>query len=149
MQKDPSGPNGVDAFRPNDQKYLQLDQFISPTELLVITEIYYGHVIDVGSAQATYKLNTQQLGQVHQVGEGAAGLWNKIEFGRHANKVDSDDASVQVLYADGHVAGAKRQTEVATVGDANSLGDLDVFNLANRLFYPLHGADVNNQWGGQ
>ncbi len=144
-------PDGVDNYRGVDHKYLRIDQFKSPTELLVVTEIYRGHLANPGSQQATAKLNSAQLAVVNTEAEetNANGLWNQIEWGRHSNKVDDPEGAVQVLYADGHVAGGKRLEEIVTVGDANSTQSLDDFEKANRLFYPLHGASITDQYGGQ
>ena len=77
---DPAGPNGRDAFR-GSQKYLTLGQFKSPTELMTISEIYYGHLINVAGQQATFRLNAVQTNIVHADGELSANLWNRLEWG--------------------------------------------------------------------
>ncbi|MEM8493934.1 MAG: DUF1559 domain-containing protein, partial [Planctomycetota bacterium] len=84
-QADPAGPDGRDDFR-GDQKYLTIDQFKSASELLTISEIYYGHLVNVTGQQSTFPLTDPQRSVVHTDGELSANLWNRLEWGRHSKK---------------------------------------------------------------
>ncbi len=129
----PNAPDGKDGFRPN-QKWHRIDNMISTSELLLSTEIYYGHLVitDFGTTSA---LRPHQLPLVHQDNETSANIWNYIEWGRHSGEIDDEGGQVNVLYADGHAGSAGRKIDILGTGEATTFEELD---KAKRLFWPRH-----------
>lgn len=67
-------------------------------------------------------------------------------MGRHSKTLDDPKGRIQVLYADGHVATGERTAEVLSTDDATTIPE---FERANRLFFPLQGADFRSPYVGQ
>lgn len=140
---DAVAPNGTDTYN-TDQAYLRIDQFVSPSDLVVVSEIYLGHILDITAA--TNQLGATQLSIVHSDGEQIAqSPWNKFEWGRHSGELDDEGGVINFLFADGHVAGGKRGVDQASVIEALSIEE---YGLANKRFYPLQQASTTG-FGGQ
>lgn len=129
----PTAPDGKDGFRPS-QVWHPIDNMISTSELLLVTEIYYGHLV-ISDFGTTSELRPHQLPLVHQDNETSAGIWNYIEWGRHSGQIDDDAGKVNVLYADGHAEAAGRKTDIIGTGEVSSFEERD---RAIKLFWPRH-----------
>ena len=126
-----TAPDGKDGFTPN-QPWYRVDQMLSPSELLLISEIYYGHLFET-RIPASAKLQPWQKPLVGTNNELTANLWNIPEWGRHASKIDDPDGAINVLYTDGHAEPGGRGTDVVGTSDAQTIEE---FDKAKRLFWP-------------
>jgi prepilin-type N-terminal cleavage/methylation domain-containing protein/prepilin-type processing-associated H-X9-DG protein len=125
-------PNGRDAYTPN-QVWHRIGSMLSPTELMLTSEIYRGHLVraDLG---ATFNLTPAMLSTIGTSSETVA-TWNTPEWGRHSNTIDDPSGSINVLYTDGHAAPSTRKIDFISPGGATTLEEL---RLAERLYYPRH-----------
>ncbi len=130
----PMPPDGRDGFTPN-QVWHTVDNMLTPSELLMISEIYYGHLFDTRSPMRG--LRPHQVPLIHTDNEFAAQAWNKPEWGRHTGKLDDENGKINVLYVDGHAEPGGRGTDIIGTDDAQSI-DIAAFEKAKRLFWPRH-----------
>lgn len=134
----PTGPDGTDAYR-SDQSYLRIDQFLTPTELLLVSEIYRGQFISTSGQ--SLDIPTTTLANVHSDSE--AGLFDAMEWGRHSGELDDPSGSINTLFADGHVARLSRDDAKSVDEFGMTLQDI---KKSARLYFPLHrpGGDSGN-----
>jgi prepilin-type N-terminal cleavage/methylation domain-containing protein/prepilin-type processing-associated H-X9-DG protein len=128
----PAPRNGKDAYTPA-QVWHPVDNMLSPSELLLTSEIYYGHLFE--AASQIRPLQSWQKPLVGTENEFSANLWNKAEWGRHSGELDDPSGKVNVLYVDGHVASGGRGIEIIGTADAQTM-TLKEFEIAKRLFWP-------------
>jgi prepilin-type N-terminal cleavage/methylation domain-containing protein/prepilin-type processing-associated H-X9-DG protein len=129
----PVTPNGRDAY--NDRLvWHPIDNMLSPSTLMLTTEIYYGHILDMHYS-TTGLLTTQQKAKVHTEAEITPGtnVWNRLEWGRHTGQIDDASGSINALFVDGHVASVTRYTDVKGV---NEVETQDEYDRAVRMFWP-------------
>ncbi len=127
-------PNNEDGFTPN-QVWHRLDAMVSPTELLMVTEVYYGHLVDTDKTTAS--LNPAAYPYIHSDNEYIARLWNIPEWGRHSGKLDDESGKINTLYVDGHASPAARQTDILGFGIGGATTEEEI-TRAKRLFWPKH-----------
>jgi prepilin-type N-terminal cleavage/methylation domain-containing protein/prepilin-type processing-associated H-X9-DG protein len=137
----PQPLDGRDAYTPN-QVWHRIGEMISPTELLLISEIYYGHLFESRSTISPLRSFQKPLAGTDN--EFAARLWNIPEWGRHSGELDDPSGKLNVLYVDGHAASGGRGTDIIGTDDAQTM-TLKEFEIAKRLFWPRH---VNPASGG-
>lgn len=130
----PNTPDGKDGFTPA-QVWHPIDNMLSPTELLLVSEIYFGHLFESRSPSA--KIPATKLALMGTDNEFGSGIWNFPEWGRHSGTPDDESGKINVLYADGHAGSAGRRAEI--VGTSESQGmTLADYERSKRLFWPKH-----------
>ena len=126
--------DGKDAYTPN-QVWHRVGEMVSPSELLLVSEIYYGHLFETRSTIPP--LRSFQIPLVGTDNEFAARLWNIPEWGRHSGVLDDPSGRINVLYVDGHAAAGGRGTDIIGTSDAQGIS-LEAFEIAKHLFWPRH-----------
>jgi prepilin-type N-terminal cleavage/methylation domain-containing protein/prepilin-type processing-associated H-X9-DG protein len=130
----PQPPDGVDENRPG-QRWLRIGEMLTPTELLMVSEIYFGHLFE--TQRPTAKIPANKLSKMNTDAEQSTTIWNWPEWGRHTGTPDDENGKINVLYVDGHVSAAARVTDIVGTGDAQFLTMAD-YERAKRLFWPRH-----------
>ncbi len=137
------GPlDGIDAYTPG-QLWHPIDNMLTPTELLLTSEIYFGHLFETRSPNYS-NFPANKLAMVNTDVEQASGLWNYPEWGRHSGELNDPSGKINVLYADGHAAPAARDIDIIGTGEAQSMTTAD-FERAKRLFWPRHTNPANDR----
>ncbi len=138
----PTTPNGIDAYNPS-LVWHPIDNMLRPSDLLLITEIYYGHILDM-EYSTTGPLTDAQKVKVHTEGERTPGLtvWNRLEWGRHSSEIDDQAGKINALFVDGHAQSVARFTDVKGTNEAQTQ---DEYDRAKRMFWPRDG---NPRQGG-
>ncbi len=127
-------PNGVDAYN-GGLVWHPVDNMLSPTTLILTTEIYYGHILDMHYS-TTGVLTTLQKAKVHTETERDAPantVWNRLEWGRHTGEIDDPSGKINALFVDGHATSVARYTDVKGI---NEVETQDEYDRAKRMFWP-------------
>jgi len=130
----PQPLNGIDAYTPR-QVWHRLGEALSPSELLMISETYFGHLFE--SRSPMFQIPANKLALMGTDAEFSTNIWNFPEWGRHTGTKDDPSGQINVLYTDGHVAGGVRGTDIIGTADAQSIS-FEAFDIAKRLFWPRH-----------
>ena len=125
-------PDGKDAYTPN-QVWHPVDNMLSPSELMMTSEIYFGHIFETRSPM--FKVPANKLALLGTDSEFSSGIWNFPEWGRHSGVKDDSSGQINVLYADGHVEAGTRGVDIIGTSDAQTM-TLAEFEIAKRLFWP-------------
>ena len=131
-------PNGIDAYNPA-LVWRPVDNMLHPTELMLTTEIYYGHILQDMYYGLNSTLSQQQREKVHKDYEHDVAtntVWNRIEYGRHTGVLDDPQGKVNALFVDGHVTSVTRDTDVKAITEAENQ---DEYDRAKRMFWPGDG----------
>ena len=121
-------PDNIDDW--NGAGWLSTGEMLSPTDLMVLTEIWHGHIIE------RFEPNRLPVAAIFNLPNPDASLWNRIEWSRHGTDRVNADGPVNVLYADGHVAAASRENEIQGLSEGTS----PPTDLAKRTYWPKHVA---------
>jgi prepilin-type N-terminal cleavage/methylation domain-containing protein/prepilin-type processing-associated H-X9-DG protein len=130
----PQPLNGIDAYTPK-QVWHRLGEMVSPTELMLTSEIYFGHVFE--SRSPMFKIPASKLVLMGTDSEFITNIWNFPEWGRHSGVKDDSSGKINVLYVDGHATSGGRGTDIIGTSDAQSM-TFKEFEIAKRLFWPRH-----------
>ncbi len=138
------GPiDNIDAYTAG-QFWHTVDDMITPTDLLLTSEIYYGHLFDAHST--IQEISSNQRANAGSEGELSYGLWHRAEWGRHSGQVDDDGGKINILYADGHVASAGRgMPDTMGLNDAQLLG-FPEYDVAKKLFWPTKANPASERY---
>ena len=137
-ESDPAPPpNGVDAYN-TSLVWRPVDNMLHPTELMLVSEIYYGHILDM-QYSTTGLLTALQKAKVHSDTEHDSQpntVWNRFEWGRHSGQIDDPAGKINALFVDGHANSVTRYTDVKGTGEAENQ---DEYDRAKRMFWPGNG----------
>lgn len=127
-------PNGQDAYI-QGLAWHPVDNMLSPSTLMLTTEIYYGHIISDMRLGLIASLTSQAKAKVHTEQEIQPGstVWNQIEWGRHTGELDDPSGRVNALFVDGHATAVARGIDVMAINDATNQ---DEYDRAKRMFWP-------------
>ena len=93
-------PNGIDDWYGYYQ-WPKVDQYKKPTKLLLMTEIWVGHIIETGVPNAIQPIYNPAL----QIPDEQ--WWNDIEWSRHGGTIHEPTGPVNVVYADTHAGNVR------------------------------------------
>lgn len=131
----PVPPNGKDAVNV-EMVWHPIDNMLSPSTLLLTTEIYYGHILQDMYYGLNSTLQPKQREKVHTEQEYTVmqnTVWNRLEWGRHSGELDDPSGSINALFVDGHVTAVARGTDVKAITEAENQ---DEYDRAVRMFWP-------------
>lgn len=129
-----ANPDGYDEWR-HDQKWKRVSEMLTPTELMLASEIYFGHVFQ--TTNYNYPIPAAKLAKMNTELEQSTGIWNQPEWGRHSGVPEDNKGTINVLYVDGHAAPATRGIDIIGTDDAMGMTTADR-DKAKRLFWPRH-----------
>ena len=100
----------------------------SPSELMVLAEIWHGHIIE------RFQPNALPNPLVYSFPNPDASLWNLIEWARHGGEPADAQGPINLTYGDGHVATVNRNEGIEGLSEGTS----PPTDLAKRTYWPRH-----------
>jgi prepilin-type N-terminal cleavage/methylation domain-containing protein/prepilin-type processing-associated H-X9-DG protein len=89
--------------------WMTTSEFVSPTQLVHLTEIWQGHTIESGN------FNDLPSSLIWNLPDPTQYLWSVVEWGRHDSGARDSDGPINVLFADSHVDTVSRNGEIETL----------------------------------
>jgi len=121
-----SAPDNIDDW--HNSGWMKTGEMIAPSDLMVLTEIWHGHIIE------RFQPNRLPNPIVYTLPNPDASLWNIIDWSRHGTDRVSASGPVNITYGDGHVASASRESEIQGLSEGTS----PPTELAKRTYWPRH-----------
>ncbi len=124
-------PDNVDDW--HGSGWMKTGEMVSPTSLMVMTEVWHGHIIE------RFEPNALPLPVVFGLPNPDTFLFNRIEWSRHGTDLVDPSGPVNVTYGDGHVASATRESEIEGLSEGGGTPE-NPTELAKRTYWPRHEA---------
>jgi prepilin-type N-terminal cleavage/methylation domain-containing protein/prepilin-type processing-associated H-X9-DG protein len=120
------GLDNIDDW--NGGGWVSTGEMINPTELMVLTEVWGGHIIE------RFKPNSLPSSAALSLPNFENYLWNIIEWSRHGTEIANASGPINLLYGDGHVTSVSRENEIQGFSEGTS----PPTELAKHTFWPRH-----------